>query len=297
MNEKTETPRPRRPRGTGFPTFPLDESARVIKDAGKYGRTHTDAALAGYMGHDSTRSGPFRAKLASLRDWGLIRRPDENRQVPFTDLGHQIAHAATAEEEKRLLREAFFSASAFAAIYNESAKGAALTLEFIGGRAVTQFGVSAPSKQRFADSFAQSVVAAGLGSRGDKGTIRLIPAEAAQEEGATAPDAGRASNGRPTTEATPQTGTSLQQTRQEIRTGGRVPALHQEWQVNGGRVLFEVELDKPLTASNFGSIAKVMPELEEFVQSLGPAESAETPIAPAAPAETDSPPEQDGGEE
>src|SRR3977135_206180 len=174
MSDKAESHGERRHRGIGFPSLPLDEAARVIKSAGKYGRLHRHPGFAGYLGHNTTNSGPFRSKMASLRDWGLIERPSDG-QVPLTDLGHHLAHPSSTEDEMRLLRDACFNAGPFAGIYNESAKETALSLEFIGNRAVTALGVSPQGKQRFADSFARSVVVAGLGRRDTKGLIQLIP--------------------------------------------------------------------------------------------------------------------------
>src|SRR4051794_23141237 len=114
MTEQDTRATTRRPRGTGFPSFPLDEAHKAIKNAAKYGRVPADAAFAGYLGPDTTNSGPFRTKMASLRDWGLVERPSDG-QVPITDLGHRLAHPDSDEQELGLLREAFFNAVPFAA--------------------------------------------------------------------------------------------------------------------------------------------------------------------------------------
>lgn len=266
MAEQTEkAPRPRPSRGTGFPSMALDDAAGVIKNAGKYGKSHPDAAFAGYMGHDSTNSGPFRAKMASLRDWGLIERPKDG-QVPLTELGQHLAHPDSPEAERGLLQDAFFNAKPFAAIYEESAKETDLSLQFLGNRAVTALGVSAQNKSRFAESFRRSVLAAGLGQEGSKGSIRLIPPGSAGEEGHTEEtdaDTGTSTAGRvehADTERRPPRRRSVEAT----------PVLHQEWEVAGGRVLFEVELDRALPGTAFAGVAAVITAVEKFVGSLEP---------------------------
>jgi hypothetical protein len=271
MSDQVEPSGGHRQRGIGFPSLPLDEAARVVKSAGKYGRSHSDAGFAGYLGHNTTNSGPFRSKMASLRDWGLIERPTDG-QVPLTDLGHHLAHPSSTEDETSLLREAFFNATPFAGIYNESAKETDLSLEFIGNRAVTALGVSAQGKQRFADSFARSVVAAGLGRRDTKGMIQLIPSGVEPESLITA-DQARVETTPATVTASEPSGYERSVGRQPPRShiSGDPPTLHQEWKVSGGRVLFEVELDRPLPGTAFATVAKIIMAMEEFVHSLGPA--------------------------
>jgi hypothetical protein len=262
---------PKATRGTGFPSLSLEEAVAAIKSAGQYGRAHTDAAFAGYLGHSSANSGPFRSKMAALRDFGLIERP-KNGQIPMTELGHEIAHPTG--DERALLQRAFFSAKPFETIYNESAKGTDLSLELIANRAVTALGVSAQNKTRFAESFRQSVLAAALGRGGDsEGTIRLIPpgSEPAEPElPAEESKAGAATDGAGGTAST--TAPPLT----HVRTG-RPPVIHQEWPVDGGRVVFEVSLDGALPGSAFAQVANVMTAVEEFVSSLGPAEEPTKP--------------------
>lgn len=253
-------------RGTGFPSMPLDEAVDAIKKAGRYGRSHSDGAFAGYLGHKTPNSGPFRSKMAALRDFGLIERP-KNGQVPLTSLGHEIAHPSG--DEQALLQRAFFSARPFATIYEESAKGTDLSLDLIANRAVTALGVSAPNKGRFAESFRRSIVAAGLGREGADGTIRLIP-PGGEATGTDADIEDATTDTTLTAEAqSPGASTaSVPLSAQSIPRTSRPPIIHQEWPVARGRVLFEVALDRPLSGSAFGEVAKVMTAVEGFVASL-----------------------------
>lgn len=266
-DQTATTPKPPQ-RGTGFPGLPLDEAAKVTKEAGQYGRAHSDVAFAGYLGHRTPNSGPFRSKMAALRDFGLIERPKDG-QVPLTNLGHEIAHPTG--NEQTLLRQAFFCVKPFATVYEESAKGKPLSLDLVANRAVTALGVSPASKDRFAESFRRSVVAAGLGRDGGDGMIELIPPDdeaaaidAEDQEATPAPTL--------TTEGqTPQqpTGSAAAPAENAQRTK-RPPIIHQEWPIAGGHVMVEVALDGPLPGSAFGEVGKVMTAVESLVASLEP---------------------------
>src|SRR5204862_233510 len=130
---------PRR-RGKGFPVTPLSEAVAGVRSAGDYGREHNLQAFAGYLGHNTVKSGAFLAKIAALNDWGLIERHGD--VVRLSELGHQIAHPTSEEQEHRCMRQAFFSAALFAETYEHSAKGRDLSLELVGNRAVQQSGVA-----------------------------------------------------------------------------------------------------------------------------------------------------------
>lgn len=256
-------------RGTGFPGLPLDVAVEAVKSAGQYGLSHSDAAFAGYLGHSSANSGPFRAKMAALRDWGLIERP-RNGQVPLTELGQQLAHPTG--DETPLLQRAFSSAKAFSAIYEESAKGVDLSLDLLANRAVTTLGVSPQNKSRFVDSFGRSVVVAGLGTQGPDGTIRLVPP-------GSAPPAEVENDeliGDPPPEGSKPVGptTGSQRRPSERDPAGHPPAIHQKWTLPAGHVLFEVSIAGPLPGAAFVEAAKVIASIEEFVSAISDADSA-----------------------
>jgi hypothetical protein len=282
-------PTPKATRGTGFPGLALDEAVEAIKKAGQYGRTHSDAAFAGYLGHASANSGPFRSKMAALRDFNLIQRPKDG-QVPITDLGHEIAHPTG--DERALLQQAFFSAKAFAEIYNEAAMGQDLSLDLIANRAVTTLGVSPQNKSRFAESFRKSALFAGLGRAGaGDNTIRLTPpgsVPAAPEPTNTNGKTGVTPED-PTEVSPPAAGTTSSPPAPAPPSAplGRPPVIHQEWPVAGGRVVFEVSLDRTLPGTAFMTVGEVMQAVEKFVGTLAPVEEP-TPVAlPATPEEDD----------
>jgi len=50
--------------------------------------------------------------------------------------------------------------------------------------------------------------------------------------------------------------------------------LHQEWTINGGSVVFDVQLDRPLPASAFQNVTPVIEKIEALVKSLEPKAAA-----------------------
>jgi hypothetical protein len=256
--------RPQRRRGKGFPGLPLDESADVIKNAGKYGREHSVAAFAGYLGHDSTNSGAFLAKMAALNDWGLIDR--SGGRVAVSVLGERVAYPVSDHDEEEALREAFLNAALFARVYEDSTKQTDLSLEVIGNRAVTGLGVAATRKNQFAQSFARSAVAAGLG-RMSNGSLQLLTTERTPAAGAEAAETQEAD------------GDGAGRTRQKDadQPSDAPPTLHQEWRVKAGTLVFEARLAEAFPAAAFRDLASVTEAIEKLTRSLGgSAEASDT---------------------
>jgi hypothetical protein len=246
----------RKSRGKGFPVMPLDEAVDATKQAGKYGREHSLDDYAGFLGHSTSNSGPFKRKMAALKDWGLIERDGE--RIGLTDLAMRIAHPDSSEDEKSAIREAFLQEPMFTAVYDEASKGADLSLAFLGGRAVNGFGVAPASKDRFAKSFARSVQAAGLGSfEGDSITLLGESGDSHEE-----PEPEPQPDGEPV-EA------RLGHSRAESRNKGSRPTLSQEWEIDGGTLVFEAHLDRPLPATAYATVGGVAAAIEELAAVLG----------------------------
>jgi len=226
QTHQTQTSTAHRQRGKGFPTMPLDEATTVVTTAGQFGRNHSLGSFAGYLGHSSVKSGPFRQKMASLKDWGFIERSGD--AVTLTDLAWRIAHPESGDTT-RAMREAFLNADLFEATYKDSAKGTPLKLDLIGNRAVTTLNVAARSKTAFAKSFAKSAVAAGLGDMQD-GSIRLLAPDVGAD--ASFEPSNESPQPDPSSEVTPPPGGKQEQPCVMIHHGAAAPpTLHQEWQV------------------------------------------------------------------
>ncbi|MGD1057379.1 MAG: hypothetical protein ABR992_08195 [Solirubrobacteraceae bacterium] len=269
MSDEQTLTTSRRKRGKGFATVPLGEAIRAVKDAGKYGRDHGLNDFAGYLGHTTTNSGPFRQKMAALKGWGLIERNGD--RVTFTDLANEIAHPLSTEQEAERIREAFRNEPLFASIYDESTKDTELDLEFIGGRAVNGFGVAPQSKRQFAQSFGESVEAADLGTLDGNGKVRLRALDASNGDASgDDPDDGRTAE---IMGHEPKGGLTADR-KGKSSPPGLSPVLHQEWTINGGSVVFDVQLDRPLPASAFQNVTPVIEKIEALVKSLEPKAAA-----------------------
>lgn len=252
-------PAPQR-RGKGFPVTPLSEAVAGVQAAGMYGTAHNVEAFAGYLGHNTTKSGAFLAKIAALKDWGLITRRGD--VVELSDIGQRLAHPTSEDEASASLREAFFSAQLFADLYEQSAKGRELSLDLLGNRAVQQHGVAAKSKSRFVHSFSKSAAFAGLAELPSSGLIRFLAPHASAE-------AGEAEENR-SLDAPEQLGTAEPViARTPPPSEALPPTLHQEWPVSGGTLVFEARLERPMPAATFRDLAAIFEAIEKLVKALG----------------------------
>ena len=69
-------------RSAGFPSLTLTEALAQVQKLASFGGEHDDASAAGLMGHKSP-SGPYRTKMAALRDYGLVGRGDPFKVTPL----------------------------------------------------------------------------------------------------------------------------------------------------------------------------------------------------------------------
>lgn len=266
--------RPRR-RGAGFPSLPLPEADRIVSEAGKYGSRHAPEAFAQIAGHTSSNSGPFRMKMAALRDWGLIEGRGE--EVTLTRLSERLAHPISDEDRTAALQEAFSQASVFSDLYESSSKNVPLQVDQIANIAVHQLGITPSSKTAFAKSFSRSVVAAGLARDLGGGEIELMPPGS--------------SRGGASGEAV---ATSDESSSDRLEMGERgssslppgAPVFAQPWRFRGGQIRFDVWLDRPLPVAAFRHLEAVHSAVETLVTVL-----AEAPEEEATAVSEDSVPE------
>lgn len=169
---------PRR-RARGFPVLSLPRCVEAVRAAGKYGMRHPRSAFAGYLGHRTPDSGPFKQKLAALRDFGLI---EGGGDIVLTGLGRRLALPTDADDERSDLLEAFRSADVFWELYEQSAKGIDLDREHLAASAVHRIGIAARSRQQFVESFVESGEFVGLVDDVGPGRCRLISTEDARDE-------------------------------------------------------------------------------------------------------------------
>lgn len=248
-----ERRRRRRP-STGFPVLDLGEAASVLARASQHGWHHTVAEIAGYMGHATTNSGAFRAKLAALRDYGLVSGRGESLEI--TQVGRKVAVPETEEERLAALREAFAN-TVFNPVYQESVKGSPISVDSIGRRAVNRLGVAPGSQGQFGEVFARSASAAGLAEAAGDGMVKLL----AKPHDRSSDGDNRGSTDGPPGENPPAAG----------QPSGRPavkPVLDQRWPFPEGEVALTVTISRPLSAADFTSIGSVVAQIERLVAGL-----------------------------
>lgn len=240
---------PSRQRGKGFPTVALPDAVAILREAGKYGTSHALSAFAGYMGHRTTNSGPFKQRLAAFRDWGLVTT--EGQIVKMTALGSQLALPSDPALEPANLLEAFRNCEEFQGVYDRTAKGVTLDLESIGNTAVHELGVSAKTKKAFAESFAKSAASVGLAERPAEDKIVLLGEAQVRTGPGEAADSGNATA--------------------EIQSppAPQPVVFRQPWSLPGGQVTLEIRLDRALPPASFAELGAVAEAVEKFLQSLG----------------------------
>jgi hypothetical protein len=256
-----------RSRGKGFPTTPLDEARGYVAEAAKYGMSHHLDAFAGYMGHSKASGGAFNHKIAAVRDWGLIKR--NGRDVLITELGQRLALPTDPEQQRKDLREAFFTCKIFEEAYSRNAKGAALAAQSFGNAAVLNLGIAATARDKFVRSFVKSAVTAGLAEDlGDKSFVLKPLAEgaAANDADGKTPEAnagGDGSNGADGSNGGDGLAARQQPPLEEqMRTpSGLRPAFKQSWEFEGGQLDIALALESPLPREAYAHIGGAMAEL------------------------------------
>jgi hypothetical protein len=263
MAEPAETTKSTEPakvssRGTSFPVLSLPEAAKIVRDAGAYGKQHTTAALAAYGGHQTANSGPWKQKAAALREWGLIIAQGAET-VALTDRALQIAHPESQEKAQAALLDAFRGSKLYMTIYDDLAKNSDLNIAVLGNKAVTSHGVSVASKDKFTKSFVESAAAVGLAERVGTDKVKILPMPG---DTLTEPLDEQEDDG-----ATDEPSKKQVSSKSKRRVG--TPVIDQTWLVKDGEVSFSISSDKPIAASTYTEIGKVVTAVEGLVKLLG----------------------------
>lgn len=253
-------------RATGFPDLRLSKAAEYIKSAAQQGQRHSPRTMADYMGHGSASSGPFRTKMAALRDYGLVTGGGD--QLTITDDGMLLANADDAAQEQAVLRRAFLHCQVFRQVYESTGKGQPVSLLSIGNRAVLDFGVRGSSKERFAKAFVENAVDAGLADmQGDQVVVRA--AAAGQSRGNTGP-ARRQQQQPPLHD-----GARDYEEVPPAPDGSQPIVLNQTWPFHEGSAQLILQSFRPLPPSAYAEIAKVVEAAAGLIALLDVGKPAE----------------------
>jgi hypothetical protein len=144
-------------RGKGFPRLSLASAIKVVDVASKFGKTWPKEQFAGFgsqSGASSAKSGAFAARVASLKDYGLIVADKDS--VSLTDLSIQIAKPVTEQERIKAIEQAFMNVEVFKNLFDSLESGEALSIDQVAQYAVFSLGVSRESKDKFLSVFIDS---------------------------------------------------------------------------------------------------------------------------------------------
>ncbi len=257
MTQLTDEPQPesgpkssRSPRGAAFPRMTVPEATQALRQVHKAGRHHSPGSMSSLLGHSSPNSGAFRQKLADLREFGLVAGRGE--ELELTTLALRITRPTSTDDADAAIRESFLHCATFEQMYTQVAKGEPMALEILGNLAIHTLNVGDHVADRFAQCFAEGVVAARLGER-DDGNIVLW-----EREERPAVTAG-ASSEEPSSGA-----------QDLIAPVGHdeAVALHQTWSLDPGSVQLTIRVSEALPSSSFAPLAEAVTAIESLVTHL-----------------------------
>ena len=254
----------RGPRSAGFPALSLPEATTIITTAAGHGRQHNLVALAAYAGHATSNSGPFRQKLAALKDWGFVTVAGETAAI--TDRGMGIALPASPVSELDLLRQAFQGCGIFWDVYCDTAKGVPIQPETIGNNAVTMHGINAKNRGKFVKSFVDSAIAVGMAERLSTGEVRLLGNNGEIVPSARPPITLDAGTHQPLPEIVPETPAAA--IPQALSETALRPAISQVWKNGDTEIIFEVRSSGPLPSVAFMEIGTAVTSIEVLWEAL-----------------------------
>lgn len=253
----------RRAAGVGFPSMPLGDAVTLVKKIASYGTTHTDAAVASFLGHSTANSGPFRSKLAALKDYGLLA--GKSTELTVTPLALEIVHPGLEVDPRESLEAAFLKCKLFATVLDALPKDHDLEIVGLANTAMHNHGVSPQSKEIFAASFVKSGILAGLVEEVDAERIRIPSSVDAPPPGHSSLDGEQ--SGGPGLSAQ----TNSARSGPVVRSGLSEPTnavVSHSWPIDGGTIRFTIETSVTLPASAYAVIGSVIEAGDKLAVSL-----------------------------
>jgi hypothetical protein len=246
----------------------LATAVELIHKVGEHGGKFSHSAFAQYLGHTTANSGPYRAKVASLKDWALVT--GQGGRVLLTDLGKDVAKSPDPMADQALLRTAFDSCKIFKAFYDDSAKGMPLKRDTLARAAVFDHKVSAKAQDKFVSMLVDSAVAVGLATPDAEGTVTFKSAPAVERPQREDPEPDPQRDDPEPGEGGAGAPRRRQQPAPPAPAESAVPVLlRQVWPTATGEVVLAVHSTDPLPASTFGLVGKVVEAAEELARSIG----------------------------
>lgn len=255
----------RRAAGVGFPSMPLGDAVSLVKKIASYGNTHTDAAVASFLGHSTANSGPFRSKIAAMRDYGLIA--GRGGELTVSPLALEIVHPGLDADPQASLRAAFGKCKLFTTVFDALPKDVELEISGLANTAMHNHGVASQSKDTFAASFVKSGVLAGLVEELDESRVR-IPANgaASSPENSDEDEDSSEQNRQDAVGETPDPRARVIQRMVPVEASNAV--VNHSWPIDGGVVRFTIESSKTLPATAYGVIGAVIEAGDKLAEML-----------------------------
>ncbi|WP_336626517.1 MULTISPECIES: hypothetical protein [unclassified Microbacterium] len=266
IGEAEKVKQTRRAAGVGFPSMPLGDAVALVKKIASYGTVHTDAAVASFLGHSTANSGPFRSKLAALKDYGLLS--GRSTELAVTPLALEIVHPGLEADPHESLKAAFLKCKVFAAVLDALPKDHDLEVAGLANTAMHNHGVAPQSKEVFAASFVKSGVLAGLIEEVDAGRIRIPSASGGSSAAPTQLDEQK--NGDTASVVQPNPAPSGGVSRSMLAEPTNAVVSH-SWPISGGAIRFTIESSVTLPASAYAVIGSVIAAGDKLAELLTPA--------------------------
>lgn len=144
-------------RSTGYPRLGLSSAVKIIEEVSKMGKSWKKEQFASFgakSNSSSAKSGAFAARIASLRDYGLITTDKET--IYSTELAQTIAKPITSEERAEAIRQAFLKVGTFGDLYRALDKDEALPRTKVAEYAVFNLGILRGAMDKFINVFVDS---------------------------------------------------------------------------------------------------------------------------------------------
>ncbi len=260
--EAATTPKAtKRPRGASFPSMSLSDAVAMIKKIASYGTTHTNAAVASFLGHSTANSGPYRSKIAALKDYGFLNGRGDDLNV--TPLALEITHPGLDANIQASMRAAFLKCTLFQTVYTALPKDTELQVGALANSAMHNHNVAAQAKDTFATVFVKSGVAAGLIEEIDSDHVKLSDGHSAGTPEMDDAEDDVAPEPEPATQLSQGTGRITPPSLPDAKA-----LVSHAWPISGGVVRFTVESSTPLPAAAYSVIGTVIAEGDKLAALL-----------------------------
>lgn len=143
---------------TGLPA--AEEAARKLWDVARLGTTKPDAFAAQWGSNNKASGGAWRARMAMLRGFGLVRTKDD--EVGLSDLGQRLVNDSDIVAQQAARREAVMNLNAYRDLVHDFEGTQLPDAATLASRLRYEYGKNPTFAQTAADAFLASLKHAGM---------------------------------------------------------------------------------------------------------------------------------------